>query len=299
MGEHSAPGGAREADAVKVGAFHPLDSVVPGQSLVHVGVVRGEQFQNAAVRLHDVSEKQLRFRAHGLAQLLVELREQLLVGRNCFEVPRLEPLAGEVVDYRAGFGMAQQPADLRLKIGAQLVLLREPKESLVRQAAPEKVGQAGGERELIHVHRRSGWRRGDVRGGAVAEEKVRRHEHSLHGAGDAHFKGVSAPPAFPGELHEAADLLSRNRPAISPAGEASEDVPRHLAVGADLRFGVKQPLMGFRHQPLHGHWSFNLQPFDGNGAALLRSLLPEDGFLLGQAILDAADDGTDAIPPGG
>ena len=81
------------ADAV-VAEFHPAeaaavdvrDPVVLGQPLVEERVVGPHEIERAPVLPQDAADEQFRLAAHGLPEVVVEVREQPLVGGDPVEV---------------------------------------------------------------------------------------------------------------------------------------------------------------------------------------------------------------------
>ena len=63
-------------DAPEAAAVHVGNAVVLGQALVEEGVVGAQQIEHAAVLAHDALEEQLGLLPEGLAQIVVEIREQ-------------------------------------------------------------------------------------------------------------------------------------------------------------------------------------------------------------------------------
>ena len=82
-----------EGDATESAAVHVRDAVVPGEPLVHEGVVRAEQVERAAVFADDALEEQLGLASKRLAQVVVEVGELPRVGTRRGEVAQIQPLA--------------------------------------------------------------------------------------------------------------------------------------------------------------------------------------------------------------
>ena len=90
----------------KIAAVDAGDSVVAGQAFIHERVIGVDQLQNAAVFADDVLEKQRAFAFEGIAQRVVELRILHRIRMPLRDVPQMQPLSGEVVEQRLGFGVA-------------------------------------------------------------------------------------------------------------------------------------------------------------------------------------------------
>ena len=65
--------------------------------------------------LNHGGEEHARLGIHGLAQLVVELGKLHRIGMNAIQIAQLQPLAGEVIDERGGFGIKQHAAHLRVQ----------------------------------------------------------------------------------------------------------------------------------------------------------------------------------------
>ena len=138
---------------------------------VDEGVIRVEEFQHAAIFLHDGLEEQLRLALHRGAQRFIEVRERLLVRRDQFHVAQLEPLPGEVVHERMRPRILEHTPHLRLEIRAKRAARGLGEERVVRQAAPKKVREA--RRERVIIDRMHGLGVVRLRLQLAAEEEVR------------------------------------------------------------------------------------------------------------------------------
>ncbi len=85
---------------------------MPGQPLVGEGIVRVNEFQDAAILAQNGTEKHLRLPPHRLAQILVEVRKLFRVRHDQVQIAELQPLTGEVFNQRIGPRIAQHPLDL-------------------------------------------------------------------------------------------------------------------------------------------------------------------------------------------
>ena len=131
------------------------------------------------------------------------------IGLEAVEVASLEPLAAEVFDQSARFRIEQHAVDLRVEnFGiAEAVLLRELEELVIGQAAPQEIGEARGELEIV-----------EMAGGFDAEEEARRDQNGFDGELHALVDGVGLFD----EVHQAIDFFVRDWPAVSTAGEIGE-----------------------------------------------------------------------------
>ena len=131
-------------------ALHAVDVVDAGESLVHEGVVGSEQFGDGPVLAHDVGEKQLRLPLHRERKITAPVAESFWVGLDGKQVPRLQPLADEVVDERFGAFVFQHSQDLRVHIFAQRPGLRLAEEFAIRHRAPKEIREPRRQRPLVH-----------------------------------------------------------------------------------------------------------------------------------------------------
>ena len=95
---------------------------------------------HAAILAHDARKEQFRLATECLSQLVVEVGKVRRIRLVALEVSQHQPLAGKVVNERAGLRVLQHPPDLlsehrRL---AQFALRRDGQQLVVRDAAPEK-----------------------------------------------------------------------------------------------------------------------------------------------------------------
>src|SRR5258708_27046797 len=86
------------------------DIVEPRQPLVQISIVAVDEIQNAAVVAKDALEEQLGLAPHRPAQIFVEIRKSLSVGRHRLELTYLKPLAAKVVDQSLRFRVKKHSA---------------------------------------------------------------------------------------------------------------------------------------------------------------------------------------------
>ena len=152
VAEQAAPRVVRDGHAAEVAAVDARDPVVARQPLVHEGVVGRQQVQHAAVLAHHALEQQFRLAAERLAEVVVEVREVVLVRNRGPQVPQLQPLPGEVSDQRLGAAIGQHAAHLPLQHRRlpQLALRGHVHQLVVGDAAPQEEREARGELEIVH-----------------------------------------------------------------------------------------------------------------------------------------------------
>jgi hypothetical protein len=152
---------------------------VPRQPFVEERVVGGEQIQDAAIGPQLVVHQQLGFPQERASQVLVELGEDVRIGRPARDLAEAEPLAGEVLGERTRARVPQHPADLRFDHAR----IREPpalgqrQQLVVRDAAPEEKRQARREVEVAQPVGRAGPKVRRI--GLDAEQEVEADEHAL------------------------------------------------------------------------------------------------------------------------
>ena len=126
--------------------------------------------------------------------------------------------------------VAEQALDLGADRPPQLPPLRQPQKLLVRHAAPEEVGQAAGQRELVELPRPF-----------AQEEKVRRDQDRLQSRPQRPLKRCPRGQLRPNAGDVGFDLPVRHRPPERAARERAED-----AAGVGNRV-----LRDHLHAPLH------------------------------------------------
>ena len=132
-----------ERDAAKAIAVDMGDAVMLGEALVEEGVVRLEQIEHAPVLAKHALDEKLRFLPEGLAQIVVEVREQAQVRRDRFQIAQMQPLRGEIGREVARAIVRQQSPHLLFKHLrlAKLVARGQVQKLVVRNAAPQEERQ--------------------------------------------------------------------------------------------------------------------------------------------------------------
>ena len=140
-----------------------------------------------------LSNKQLGLAPERLAQVVVEVRELVLVWDDVAQVPQLQPLAGEVVHERARARSASMRRTCRSQHGwvLQLPLARHVEQLIVGNAAPEEERQPGRQVQIAQID--TVFRERDIRRlGFDAEYELRAGENRPKRPFDA---GVEASPS--------------------------------------------------------------------------------------------------------
>ena len=137
----------RQLHAAKAAAVDAWYPIMLCQAFVDEGVIRVQQIDHAPVLSNVAIEEQLGFTPEGFPKIVVE------TGRfrpGVLEFSQVKPLAGEVLGQRRRFGIGQHAASLMRKNPGimQLVLLCQPKQFVIRNAAPKEEGKPGGQFEI-------------------------------------------------------------------------------------------------------------------------------------------------------
>ena len=113
---------------------------MPREPLVHVGIVGIEQPQHALVFEDDALEEHLGFALHRLAEVVIEVREDVGVGLEASQVAEEQPLSGEVAPERPRAFVLEHAANLLLddRRFAQSSRDRQVQQLIVGDAAPEE-----------------------------------------------------------------------------------------------------------------------------------------------------------------
>ena len=79
-------------------AHRVFEAIVPGERSVDEREVGVDQIEDAPVFVDDGVDEEFGFLEHRRAQGVVELREELRVGRDRFQTLKLQPLHRELID---------------------------------------------------------------------------------------------------------------------------------------------------------------------------------------------------------
>ncbi len=194
MAEQTAALTVGQRDAPEPRPLHAGNAVMTRQPLVEERVVRGQQLRQRPILAELAVDEELGLALEGLAQVLVEIGEEIGIGRRVADVPeqratgrrscRRAPSArGSAIMRRtcasSTFGVLQSSAR------------RGVEQLVVRDAAPEEERQPRGELEIGQPVRGTS---GDARGIALgAEEEVGIDQNPLERELDA---GIEALPSL-------------------------------------------------------------------------------------------------------
>ncbi len=143
LAEQSAAPAVGQRHAPEAVAVDVRNPVVPGQALVHEGVVRAQELDDAAILLQLALEEERRFLQERVAKVLVEIGEEIGIRRDVADVLQHQPLPGEVLDERLRARIGEHAPDLLLQHRSilQLAALRGRQQLIIGNAAPEKERQ--------------------------------------------------------------------------------------------------------------------------------------------------------------
>ena len=220
-----------QLDTTEVAAVDMRNAVVLRQPLVHERVTGRQQIEHAAVVAQDAVDEQLRLAAKGLSQVLVETWKVSRIRFLQLDVPKIQPLLGEIRDQRFGSGVGQHAPHLLVEHArrAELTATRQVEQLVVRDAGPEKERQARGELEIGDPVDLSVGHTGRV--SFDAEQKLRAHQHAFDGALDTALEAtLDTPPLV--ERQEPLEVLFGHRAPIGATCHRRQDLPRaRLLVG--------------------------------------------------------------------
>ena len=118
------------------------DAVVSRQPLIDEGVIRGQQFDHAAVIAKLAFDEKLAFLPERLTQRLIEyrLREELRVGCDASKISQPQPLRNKIGNQGVGALVGQHTADLTLEGSgiAELTAACQVEQFVVGNTVPEK-----------------------------------------------------------------------------------------------------------------------------------------------------------------
>ncbi len=221
--QHAAALVGGEIDTTELLARHAADAVVPGEQLVEIRVARVEELRNRTVVAENRVEEQLRLGPHGVAQFRSPLRETIGIGTNRIEIADFEPLPREVLRERRGPFVGEHARDLRVEHGrrAELALLGQGDELLVRHGAPQEVAQPRRQLDIRHAVRT--FRVVRIQVALDPEEEVGRHQHGLHGQLDALLDAESVGLRHGDEAPQVGDLRRRHGTTVGTPCQIAED----------------------------------------------------------------------------
>ena len=214
-----------EIDASEAAAVHVRDAVVLREPFVHVGVVRVQQIERAAILAQDALEEQLRLLLERLTEVVVEVGEEAHVRRDRFEIPEMQPLRREVGDERARTAVDEHPLHLPLEHGGLVEFARDCRveQLVVGDAAPEEERQPRRELEI----RDAVWRVRREPGRILlhAEQELRTHQDARQRHLDAGVESVGRRfgARLLVQIERTLYVAVGDRPAVGPPHERRQD----------------------------------------------------------------------------
>ena len=129
---------------------------MPGQSFVNISVVRTQQIQNAGIAAQCLANKHLCFAAERFDETDIVIGKQHRVDLHFIQAPEVQPLRREIIHQRVYAALIRQHAPHLLFINArvgQSPLLCQFQQGCIGCAAPEKVGQPGGQLQVTELEK--------------------------------------------------------------------------------------------------------------------------------------------------
>ena len=168
-----------ERDFLKRLAAHALNAVVPREAFIDDEELGIEEARDRQIfREHLLEKHQRLLAAGGLERVVIAL--VFLRRLHAAELLHIEPLTGEVLDETPALRIRQHARDLGAERGGlfQCAFGREREQRIVRQAAPEEIGEAAREFEVVQRPRALGGGSG-ARLRLLDENEARRAKHRL------------------------------------------------------------------------------------------------------------------------
>ena len=170
--------------------------------------------------------------AHGVGEVVVEIRVVVRIGMDLVDVLEPQPLRGEPGAERLGPRVRQHPARLLLERPGrrQLALAGERQQLRIGWRAPEEERKTRRQIDVSHAVRAT--RLGRVRFPFEPEDEIRTGQDRFERGADARIKPTGA--TRPGrrcrtrvkERHQTLDFCGANRTAVRVSAEAREDLSR-------------------------------------------------------------------------
>src|SRR5262249_45254987 len=134
----------------EVAAVDIRNPIVPGQAFVQKGVVRLDQFEDAAILAQHVVEKELGLLAERLTEIVIEVRVETRVRLDRLQITQAQPLTGEVGREVERAAIGEHSARLLLEHvrATELAGNRGGEQFIVGNAAPQEERQAGCQLEI-------------------------------------------------------------------------------------------------------------------------------------------------------
>ncbi len=217
VAEQAAAPGVGIRDPPHLGPDHARVAVVPGEPLVDVGVVGGEEVGDRAVVAQDLPEEHFGLAPHRRLQLLVEVGIEAHVGVDLVEILQPQPLPGETRAEHVRPGIGEHARDLLLELRRtrQAARFGHAHQLGIRARGPQEERQPRGE---VDVAERVGL------SGAVRERRLLEAEHEARAGQDA-LEG-HAHPFFEPAVGQASLVERHQRVDVALTGAAAERLRR-------------------------------------------------------------------------
>ena len=227
LSEQTPAGGIVELDAAEPVTLDRIDVVVERQPFVKVGVVGREQLKHTAVLAEHAVDEQPELGAEVIPRIAGKGKHRG-IGIDLGELRHVEPLESKVTGQRLRAAIRKQTTHLRFEHRrvAQAMLLREPQQLCIGNAAPQEEGEPRGEFEIVDPIDVTGDNVAGRQLGAV--QKIGARKNGGQRAPHAAFKitGITARRV---EFLDRREFGFRDRPPESPLGQRHED-----AIGTGL-----------------------------------------------------------------
>lgn len=246
---------------------------MPGEAAVEHREIGGDEVGEAQVVAEDFGEEQLSLAEHRDFQHVIELGVENVAGHGEVDVAQAEPLAGEVFGEGGGFRMIEQALDLRAERRGlrEFALFGEREQFFVRHGAPEEIGEAAGEREVV-----------EPAGRLAQEEEIGREQNGPEGRADGLLEGALLGELRGEERDEWLHVRIGDAAAKGAARELSQDaigvgeglggddfdaVAEVVDRGGALLHFAEETAVAFR-RPRFVQRAFDVDPVDGEAGAV-------------------------------
>ena len=152
-------------------------------------------------------------------------------------------MTGEVVHQRPRLPVLQHASDLGLEVFSQRLASGQAEQLVVRHAAPEKIGQARGQREFIHWMNRAGIVR--LRLQLAAEQEIRRHQRRFQCHLEALLEALAIRVGQREQFEQPVHLLLQHGAPEGAGGEPADDLPGGFHLGLRRRMPEENALVRF------------------------------------------------------
>ena len=192
------------------------------QPIVQERVPRVEELRKRPILAQDVLKEHPCLGLHRVAQVRTPVGELLRIGFDAVQVPRFQPLPGEVVRQRRRTGIGEQPLHLGVerRRRAELARLGQPEQLVVRHRAPQEITQPRRQLEIGNLMDLRRVRRIVL----YAKQKMRRHQHRLNRQLNSLLGALPLGLRHRGEFHERRDVALRDRPPVRSPRERRDNL---------------------------------------------------------------------------